>query len=165
MVKIQQKTESEQSLESPEKNLWVSVLSKAAHDALYTNDWFESRQAIAWFKSNNRNFKEVCRLAGRDPAYVYNKIIKQIVEREEGMEQVRRGTRKFVVPKEGTILKTYYRQGSRNGNKKRGKYRKKKHLTGNAYYAAKAGREMRKKNIYYQGMGAKGGRPRIYNVV
>jgi len=41
--------------------------------------------------------------------------------------------------------------------RKRGKY-KKKHLTGNAYYAAKA-----KKNFYYQGMGAKGGRPRIYN--
>ena len=41
----------------------------------------------------------------------------------------------------------------------------KKHLTGNAYYAAKAGKEMKKRNIYYQGMGAKGGRPRIYNGV
>ena len=37
---------------------------------------------------------------------------------------------------------------------------KKKHLTGNAYYAAKA-----KKNFYYQGMGAKGGRPRMYNKI
>ena len=49
-------------------------------------------------------------------------------------------------------------------SRKRGKYRK-KHLTGNAYYAAKAGKEMKKRNIYYQGMGKKGGRPRIYNVV
>ena len=40
------------------------------------------------------------------------------------------------------------------------KKRKKKHLTGNAYYAAKA-----KKNFYYQGMGAKGGRPRLYNKI
>ena len=42
---------------------------------------------------------------------------------------------------------------------------KKKYLTGNAYYAKRAGKEMKKRNIYYQGMGAKGGRPRIYNVV
>ena len=42
---------------------------------------------------------------------------------------------------------------------------KKNILTGNSYYAAKAGKEMKKKNIYYQGMGAKGGRPRIYNGV
>ena len=44
-----------------------------------------------------------------------------------------------------------------NEESSRGKYRK-KHLTGNSYYAAKA-----KKNFYYQDMGKKGGRPRIYN--
>ena len=43
--------------------------------------------------------------------------------------------------------------------RKRGKY-KKKHLTGNAYYAAKA-----QKNFYYQDMGRKGGRPRIFNKI
>ena len=37
---------------------------------------------------------------------------------------------------------------------------KKKKLTGNAYYAKKA-----QKNFYYQGIGAKGGRPRIYNKI
>ena len=43
---------------------------------------------------------------------------------------------------------------------------KKKHLTGNAYYAQKAGKEMKKRNLYYSGNGSlKGGRPRIYNVV
>jgi SNF2 family DNA or RNA helicase len=52
-------------------------------------------------------------------------------------------------------ITSHYRQGPKKG-KKRGP--KKKHLTGNAYYAAKA-----KKNFYYQDMGKKGGRPRIYN--
>ena len=47
--------------------------------------------------------------------------------------------------------------------RKRG--RPKKHLTGNTYYAAKAAKEMKKRKIYYQRMGAKGGRPRIYNVI
>ena len=51
-----------------------------------------------------------------------------------------------------------------NEGRKKGKP-KKKHLVGNAYYAAKAAKEMKRRNIYYQGMGAKGGRPRIYNVV
>ena len=60
-------------------------------------------------------------------------------------------------------ITSHYRQGRKRG-KRKPKYRK-KHLTGNAYYAAKAGKEMKKKNLYYQGMGAKGGRPRIYNVV
>jgi hypothetical protein len=58
-------------------------------------------------------------------------------------------------------ITSHYRRGPKRGSK-RGKY-KKKHLTGNAYYAAKATKEMKKRNIYYQGMGAKGGRPRIYN--
>jgi len=55
-------------------------------------------------------------------------------------------------------ITSHYRQGPKRG-RKRGPY-KKKHLTGNAYYAAKA-----KKNFYYQDMGAKGGRPRIYNKI
>ena len=37
---------------------------------------------------------------------------------------------------------------------------KKRYLTGNAYYAAKA-----QKNFYYSDMGKKGGRPRIYNKI
>ena len=36
---------------------------------------------------------------------------------------------------------------------------------GNAYYAAKAAKEMKKRDLRYQNMGTKGGRPRIYNVV
>ena len=43
-----------------EHDLWVSVLSKAAHDAIYCTDWRESRIAIAWFKAGGFNFRKVC---------------------------------------------------------------------------------------------------------
>ena len=88
-------------------------------------------------------------MAGRNPAYVQSRV-KKVLLRKNGWN--------VDVP-----ITSHYRQGPK---RKRGrpKYRK-KHLTGNAYYAAKAGKEMKKRNIYYQGMGAKGGRPRIYNGV
>ena len=65
-------------------------------------------------------------------------------------------------------ITSHYRQGPKRGHmikrviRKRGRY-KKKHLTGNAYYAAKAAKGP--KNFYYQDMGKKGGRPRIYNKI
>ena len=83
-------------------------------------------------------------MAGRDPSYVKEKARKLIL-RQNGWN--------VDVP-----ITSHYRQGPKRG-RTRGKY-KKKHLTGNAYYAAKA-----EKNFYYQGMGAKGGRPRIYNKI
>ena len=56
MAKFQQKyaTEKEDTT-TPEHYLWVSVLTKAAHDALYSSDWRESRQAIEWFKRKSGN--------------------------------------------------------------------------------------------------------------
>ena len=175
MAKFQQKyeqTESNQT-QTPEQDLWTSVLSKAAHDAIYSSDWFESRQAISWFKANRADFKEVCRMAGRDPEYVHRKMAKPLIEREAHMEWIKTGQRYYVkdnqgLPRGGKVFHTHYR-GTRlhyKPHSPRGPYKKKKkHLTGNAYYAAKAAKEMKKKNLYYQGMGAKGGRPRIYNVV
>ena len=70
---------------SPEHDLWVSVLSKAAHDAIYTSDWREARLAIAWFKSGNYNFRKVCEFAGRDPEYVYRVMELPIKRREKEM--------------------------------------------------------------------------------
>ena len=87
-------------------------------------------------------------MAGRNPTYVREKARKLILKSNGWNVDV--------------PITSHYRQGPKRG-KKRGP--KKKHLTGNAYYAAKAAKEMKKKNIYYQGMGAKGGRPRIYNGV
>jgi hypothetical protein len=171
MAKFQQKHKTEQEdITSPEHYLWTSVLCKAAHDALYSSDWFESRKALEWFKAQREDFRKVCELAGRDPNYVHHHIIKKIKEREAHMEWVKTGQRYYVKDNEGLcrggiVYHSHYRHGKKRGPyKKRGRP-KKKHLTGNSYYAAKAGKEMKKRNLYYQGMGAKGGRPRIYNVV
>jgi len=72
---------------TPEHDLWVSVLSKAAHDAIYCTDWRESRLAIAWFKSGNYNFRKVCEYAGREPAYVHRVMELPIKRREKEMNQ------------------------------------------------------------------------------
>jgi hypothetical protein len=147
----------------PEKDLWVAVLTRAVLDACkgppkldmsrYANLSHKSQynynrdQARHFFLSGGAHFRHICEMAGRDPIYVQEKI-RKVILRKNGWN--------VDVP-----ITSHYRQGPKRG-RKRGKY-KKKHLTGNAYYAAKAAKEMKKKNIYYQGMGAKGGRPRIYN--
>jgi len=147
----------------PEKDLWVAVLCRAVLDACkgppdldmsrpanitHKNHYHYDRdQARHFFLEGGTHFRLICEMAGRNPAYVQDRI-KKVILRKNGWN--------VDVP-----ITSHYRQGPKRG-RKRGKY-KKKHLTGNAYYAAKAAKEMKKKNIYYQGMGAKGGRPRIYN--
>ena len=144
----------------PEKDLWVAVLTRAVLDAckgppkldmsLYSNHshknqyTYDRDQARHFFMDGGKHFREVCEMAGRNPDYVQAKI-RKILLRKNGWN--------VDVP-----ITSHYRQGPKRG-RKRGKY-KKKHLTGNAYYAAKA-----KKSFYYSGMGAKGGRPRIYNEI
>ena len=146
----------------PEKDLWVAVLCRAVLDAckgppmlnmdlkcnrshknIYT---YDRDQARHFFLEGGSHFKLICEMAGRNPAYVQNKV-RKVLLRKNGWN--------VDVP-----ITSHYRQGPKR--KRKPKYRK-KHLTGNAYYAAKAGKEMKKRNLYYQGMGAKGGRPRIYN--
>ena len=148
----------------PEKDLWLAVLTRAVLDAcsgppqlnlkikanrshqnIYT---FDRDQARHFFMEGGAHFRHICEMGGRDPDYVQTKI-RKIILRKNGWN--------VDVP-----ITSHYRQAAKKG-KKRGP--KKKYLTGNAYYAAKAGREMKAKNIYYQDMGKKGGRPRIYNVV
>jgi len=160
-----EETINEERVNLPEKSLWIAVLCRAvldackgppdldmtrkantAHKSLYK---YNKDQARHFFLEGGKHFTEVCEMAGRNPKYVREKI-RKIILRKNGWN--------VDVP-----ITSHYRQGSKRG-RPRGKY-KKKHLTGNAYYAAKAAKEMKKKNIYYQGMGSKGGRPRIYNVV
>ena len=139
----------------PEKDLWVAVLCRAVLDACkgppnldmsrYANHshknqyTYDRDQARHFFLTGGAHFREICEMAGRNPDYVQAKI-RKILLRKEGWN--------VDVP-----ITSHYRQGPKRGKKK-------KHLTGNAYYAAKA-----KKNFYYQGMGSKGGRPRIYNKI
>ena len=151
-------------VEPPEASLWVAVLTRAVLDACkgppkldltsranipHKNLYGYNRDAARhFFLSGGAHFRHICEMAGRNPVYVQEKI-RKILLRKAGWN--------VDVP-----ITSHYRQGPKKG--KRGRP-KKKHLTGNAYYAVKAGKEMKKKNIYYQGMGSKGGRPRIYNVV
>ena len=158
-----EETISDERVTLPEKDLWVAVLCRAvldackgppdldmtrkankSHKSLYN---FNREAARHFFMEGGYHFKLICEMAGRNPEYVQARI-RKVILRKNGWN--------VDVP-----ITSHYRQGSKRG-KRKPKYRK-KHLTGNAYYAAKAGKEMKKKNIYYQGMGAKGGRPRIYN--
>ena len=143
-------------VEPPETSLWVAVLTRAVLDAVkgpphldmskranisHKNHYtYDRDQARHFFMEGGRHFRHICEMAGRNPDYVQQKI-RKILLRKNGWN--------VDVP-----ITSHYRQG-----RKRGKY-KKKHLTGNAYYAAKA-----KKNFHCAGIGAKGGRPRIYNKI
>ena len=124
---------------TPEERLFIAVLSQAAHDAFSTHvGKLEHDAARAFFMNKGKRFRIICECAGREPQYVHEKVRKRILKANGwNMDESMRKT---------------YRQ-----RKERGRY-KKKHLTGNAYYAAKE-----KKNFYYEDIGKKGGRPRIYN--
>ena len=155
-----EETIDETKVALPEKDLWVAVLCRAVLDACkgppmldmnlksdrtHNNQYnYDRDQARHFFMEGGKHFREICEMAGRNPEYVQEKV-RKVLLRKNGWN--------VDVP-----ITSHYRQGPKRG-KKRGPY-KKKHLTGNAYYAAKA-----KKNFYYQGMGAKGGRPRIYNKI
>ena len=158
-----EETIHEDKVTLPEKDLWVAVLCRAVLDAVkgppdldmkvkanisHQNHYsYNKDQARHFFIEGGSHFRLICEMAGRNPDYV-QKRIKKILLRKNGWN--------VDVP-----ITSHYRQGSK---RKKGRP-KKKHLMGNAYYAAKAGKEMKKRNIYYQGMGRKGGRPRIYNVI
>ncbi len=155
-----EETISDDKVTLPEKDLWVAVLCRAvldackgppdldmtrkankSHKSLYK---YNRDQARHFFTEGGYHFRLICEMAGRNPEYVQGKI-RKVILRKNGWN--------VDVP-----ITSHYRQGPKRG-RKRGTY-KKKHLTGNSYYAAKA-----QKNFYYTGMGSKGGRPRIYNKV
>jgi len=155
-----EETISDDRVTLPEKDLWVAVLCRAVLDACkgppeldmtrqanipHKNLYgYNRRAARHFFLEGGFHFNLICEMAGRNPTYVQQQI-RKILLRKNGWN--------VDVP-----ITSHYRQGPKRG-KRKPKYRK-KHLTGNAYYASKA-----KKNFYYQGMGAKGGRPRIYNKI
>ena len=81
-----QKLEIERIEGSAEHDLWVSVLSKAAHDAIYCKDCRESLLHISWFKTGGSNFRRVCEYANREPEYVHRVMELPIKRREKEME-------------------------------------------------------------------------------
>ena len=149
-----EETISDEKVTLPEKDLWVAVLCRAVLDACkgpprldmtrkanvsHKNHYkFDRDQARHFFMEGGAHFRHICEMAGRNPAYVQQKI-RKVLLRKDGWN--------VDVP-----ITSHYRQGPKRTrmikrvSRKRGKY-KKKHLTGNTYYAAKAAKEMKKRNI------------------
>jgi Tfp pilus assembly protein PilE len=113
-------TYSSDKIDCPERKLFVAVLSQAVHDAFSSHvSGVERRQAQAWLLGNSNDFKNICENAGRDSSYVLTKIRRKILE------------------KNGWNVNISVRVTSPR-RRKRMRQTNKKHLTGNAYYAAKA---------------------------
>ena len=108
------------SMEGPERRLFIAVLSQAIHDAFSSHvPRLEKQKAQTWLMSNSKDFKSICELSGRNSEYVLEKIRRKILE------------------KNGWNVNISMRVSSPRIRK-----RKQKHLTGNTYYATKA-REQR----------------------
>ena len=73
----------------PEQEMWIAVLARAVHDAFGSIDYFEAERAIAWFKNYSKDFRDVCEMAGRNPKYVYDKLIEEITKREKYLHDLR----------------------------------------------------------------------------
>ena len=107
-------------IDCPERRLFIAVLSQAVHDAFSSHvPELEKRQAQSWLMSNSEDFKIICENAGRDAKYVLTKIRRKILEKNGWNVNLSLRT---TPPRR--------RRQMKNINKK--------HLTGNAYYAAKA---------------------------
>ena len=144
-----EETISEDRVSLPEKDLWVAVLCRAALDACkgppaldmtrkanvsHKNNYHYNRdQARHFFIDGGYHFRLICDMAGRNPEYVQAKVRKVLLKKNGWNVDV--------------PITSHYRQGPKRTrmikrvSRKRGKY-KKKHLTGNTYYAMKAAKEM-----------------------
>ena len=63
----------------PEKDLWVSVLSRAALDVVRNSNRLERDQACSFFLKGGSHFRNVCDMAGRNPDYVQAQMRKHIL--------------------------------------------------------------------------------------
>ena len=128
-------TGNEDRVTLPEKDLWVAVLCRAVLDACkgppdldmtrpanitHKNHYHYDRdQARHFFLEGGFHFNLICEMAGRNPAYIQEKI-RQVLLRKNGWN--------VDVP-----ITSHYRQGPKR--KRRKKYRK-IHPAGKAYYSA-----------------------------
>jgi len=66
-------------IDCPEKRLFVAVLSQAVHDVFSTHvEKIDKEQAIHFLTRDNSNLRTICEMAGRNPAYVVEKINKRL---------------------------------------------------------------------------------------
>jgi len=66
----------------PEKDLWVSVLGRAALDVVRNPNSLERDQACSFFMRGSKHFREVCEMAGRNPDYIQSKMRKFILRKK-----------------------------------------------------------------------------------
>ena len=100
-------------IDCPEKRLFIAILSQAVHDAFASHvPRLEKEAARNFLTRNSSDFRHICEMAGRDATYVKERIRIRVL-RENGWNV-------------DLSLRTQPRR-----------IRKQKHLTGNAYYAAK----------------------------
>ena len=112
----------------PEEKLCAAILSQAAHDVVSPHiGRLERDAAKAFFINKSERFRIICEMAGREPQYVHERMKRKILKANGWNMDVSMHT-------------MHQRSHTR---RKRGKY-KKKHLTGNAYYAAKTTRHFMK---------------------
>ena len=152
-----EETISDERVTLPEKDLWVAVLCRSvldackgppdldmtrtanrAHESLYN---YNRDQARHFFMDGGSHFRLICEMAGRNPAYVQDKV-RKVILRKNGWN--------VDVP-----ITSHYRQGPKRGSK-RGKYKKK-------FRAVKTvGRPRKDPTMVMRG--SKGGRPKLYVV-
>ena len=69
-----------QSNSSPEKKLFIAVLSQAVHDIFSDHvEKFDKNQAIHFLTNDSYHLRLICELAGRNPDYVRSKIRKRLL--------------------------------------------------------------------------------------
>ena len=137
-----EETIHEERVDLPEKGLWIAVLCRAvldackgppdldmtrkantAHKSLYN---YNREAARHFFMEGGFHFNLICEMAGRNPAYVQDKV-RKVILRKNGWN--------VDVP-----ITSHYRQGPKRGHmikrviRKRGKYRKTQ-PAGDTYYA------------------------------
>ena len=110
---------SSDKMDGPEKRLFIAILSQAVHDAFSAHvPPIEKQAARNFLTSNSPDFRHICEMAGRNANYVREKIRKKVLRANGWNVDVR-----------VRISSPRRRNQMKNTNKK--------HLTGNAYYAAK----------------------------
>ena len=113
---------------SQERRLFIAVLSQAVHDAFSNHvPKLEKQQAQSWLISNSKDFKSICEHAGRNARYVLEKIRKKILRCNGWNIDISMRTTPPRIRKH-----------------------KQKHLTGNAYYAAKREKNSRSSSASQQ---------------
>ena len=106
-------------MDSPERRLFIAVLSQANHDAFAEREPSDEKdRARTSLMSNNKDFRDICELSGRNHRYVFEKIRKKILRANGWNVDI---SIRVSSPRRRNQMKRI----------------NKNHLTGNSYYAAK----------------------------